>query len=73
MCERMNNKVADLSTTWCEQDWIMLDLDILTKSTCTIYIQCISLMDCTILEEDHLPELEGTCGWDPWWRGALAI
>ena len=32
-CERRKNKAVDLSTTWCEQDWIMLDLVILTKST----------------------------------------
>jgi len=28
---------------------------------------------CTVLEEDHVHELEGTCGWDPLWRGEITI
>ena len=31
------------------------------------------MMDCAVLMEDNLHGLGGTYGWDPLWRGALAI
>ena len=44
----------------------------LTKSTkLSRYIE--SPLDSAVLVEDNLHELDGTCGWDPMWRGSLAI
>ena len=49
----------------------MLIHSTLTKSTkLSRYIE--SPLDNTVLVEDNLHELDGTCGWDPMRRGSLA-
>ena len=53
-------------------DGIMLIQSNLTKSTkLSRYIA--PPLDNAVLVEDNLHELGGTCGWDPMWRGSLAI